>query len=131
MEIFWKTASAVLICSIIVVFLQKQGKEIAVLLSLTACVMVCGIAVWFLEPVISFLTNLKAIASLDSDLFAILLKAVAIGVICEISVAVCSDSGNAALGKSLQILGGGVIMWLSIPLLERVLDLVQQILEGL
>jgi hypothetical protein len=49
----------------------------------------------------------------------------------ELAGLICSDAGNAALAKSIQILTTAVILWLSIPLFESLLDLVQAILGEL
>lgn len=131
MDIFWKTAAAVLIGVIVTLFLQRQGKDTALLLSLAVCAMTACVAVEFLKPLLSFLDKLREIGSLDNELFTIMLKAVGIGLICEIACSICIDSGNSAMGKTLQILGSIVIMWLSIPLLSQLITLLQKILEGL
>ena len=57
-----------------------------------------------------------------------MLKAVGIGVISEIAVLICQDSGNAALGKGLQLLATIVVLWLALPLMQGLLELVQKIL---
>ena len=41
---------------------------------------------------------------------------------------VCTDAGNGSLGKSLQFLASAVIIYLSIPVLNGLMDLLQQIL---
>jgi stage III sporulation protein AD len=68
---------------------------------------------------------------LNTDLLAVILKTVGIGLIGELAGLICSDAGNAALAKSIQILTTAVILWLSIPLFESLLDLVQAILGEL
>jgi stage III sporulation protein AD len=68
---------------------------------------------------------------LNTDLLAVILKTVGIGLIGELAGLICSDAGNAALEKSIQILTTAVILWLSIPLFESLLDLVQAILGEL
>jgi hypothetical protein len=44
---------------------------------------------------------------------------------------ICTDAGNTALAKTVQILTTAMILWLSIPLFESLLDLVQAILGEL
>ena len=41
---------------------------------------------------------------------------------------ICSDAGNSALGKTLQILGAVAVLWLSIPLINSLIALLEQIL---
>ena len=75
--------------------------------------------------------RLQDVGNLDSNVLKILLKSVGIGLIGEICGAICSDSGNGSLGKMLQLLSASVILWLSLPILEQVLDTITEILEGI
>ena len=129
MDIFIKAASVVLITVILGLTLGKQGKETALLLTLMACVMVAYLAVSYLEPVVDLIDRLQQIGQLDAGMLEILLKAVGIGLIGEITVLICADAGNAALGKTLQLLTIAVILWLALPLLNQLLELLQDILE--
>ena len=44
---------------------------------------------------------------------------------------ICEDSGNGALGKALQFLASAVILYLSLPLLSKLLDIVEGMLDNL
>lgn len=112
-----------------VILLQTlRSSQIGILLGLTACVMVAGAAAAYLEPVTALLDALQETGTLDGDMIAILLKAVGIGLVTEIASMICTDSGNASLGKTFQLLGTAVILWLSIPLFTGLLELIQEIL---
>jgi hypothetical protein len=41
---------------------------------------------------------------------------------------ICTDAGNGALGKALQLLTGAVILWLSIPLIQALIELLSEML---
>ena len=127
---FWQGAALVLLTVILALALGKQGKETALLITLAACCMVCCLAISYLKPVIDFIEKLRIIGSLDGESLQIMLKAVGIGLTGQIASMVCADSGNTALGKALQILTAAVIMWLSLPLMTRLLELVEDILGG-
>ena len=111
--------------------LAKGNKDISLLLSLTVCSLVAIAAMSYLHPVVDFFRKLKGIGQLDPELFGILLKAVGIGILSEISGQICEDSGNKALGKTLQLLAAVVVLWLSIPLFDNLMDLLQKILEAI
>ena len=128
MELFWKAAAATLLAVILCLCLSGQHKEMAVLLSLAACAMIAAIAVEYLEPVVEFLRSLRVIGQLDEDMVGIMLKAVGIGLVAELANLICSDAGNAALGRALQILAGGIVLWLSLPLFQRLMELLQTLL---
>lgn len=126
-----KAAAVALIAAILGIILQRQGKEYALVLTLAVSAMGACLALSYLKPVLSFLERLQAIGQLDGQMLEILFKAVGIGLIGEISGVICSDSGNASLGKMLQLLTAAVILWLSLPILEQVMDLVGEVLEGI
>ena len=125
-----KAAAGALIAAMLGIILQRQGKEYAFVLVLAVSIMGACLTVSYIKPVISFLERLREIGNLDGDVLKILLKAVGIGLIGEITATICSDSGNASLGKMLQLLSAAVILWLSMPILEQVMDLIAEVLEG-
>lgn len=128
MELFWKAAAGALIAAILGVALAKSEKDISVMLTMAVCCMVTAVTLSYLEPVLDFLRQLEALGDLQGDLLGILLKAVGVGLVAEIAGSVCADAGNASLGKTLQILGGAAVLWLSIPVFQALLDLIQEIL---
>lgn len=131
MDIFLKAAAGVLMAVIFILVLSKQGKDLGVLLIISVCCMVICAAVNFLQPVKELLTSLQTVGQLKSDTLTIILKAVGIGLITEVTCLICSDAGNAALGKTLEFLSSAVILWLSIPLLNELLELLDNILGAI
>lgn len=131
MDIFLKAAAGVLMAVIFILVLSKQGKDLGVVLIISVCCMVICAAVNFLQPVKELLTNLQTVGQLKSDTLTIILKAVGIGLITEVTCLICSDAGNAALGKTLEFLSSAVILWLSIPLLNELLELLDNILGAI
>ena len=85
----------------------------------------------YLEPVIDFVQAAMTMGQLRGDLLKPILKAAGIGIVAEIAGLICTDSGNAALGKSIQLLSAAVILWLSLPLLQSLLELMQRMLGTL
>lgn len=131
MGLFLKGVSAVMITVVLTLALGKQGKEMSGLLAIIVCCMVAGMAMEFWAPVSDFLEKLESLGNLNDDMAGTLFKVVGIGILTEISALVCSDAGTASLGKTLQLLGSAVILWLSIPMFTSLVDLIQGILGGL
>ena len=131
MERFYQAAAGVLVAVILILTLRKQGSETALLLSVLVCCMVGFLAAGFLEPVMRFLRRLQKMGSLDVEYLNSLLKIVGICFTAEIAALICEDAGNGALGKALQFLAGAVIVYLSLPMLTKLLDLVEKILDNL
>ena len=131
MELFWKAIAVSLLTAILGVVMGKQSKDISLLLSIAGCVLIAGLTAVYLSPVVGFMKELENLGNLRGDMLGILLKAVGIGLISEIASVVSGDSGNAGLGKMIQLIGSVVILWLSIPVFRVLLDLVQTILGEL
>ena len=128
MDIYLKAVCGVLICTVISLVLAKQGKEFSVLLILCiCCLVICG-AVSYIKPVVALMRRLTQLGQLNDGLLEILLKTVGIALLAETTALVCKDAGNDSLGKTLQILASAVILWMSIPLLNELIDLVEKIL---
>jgi len=128
MERFFQAAAGVIAAVIMWIILSKQGKEYALLLSLCACTLIFFVMFRFLEPVIDLLMQLQSLGNLQTEWLSIMLKALGIGLIAEMGALICADAGNAAMGKTLQILGAVAVLWLSIPLMNSLISLLEQIL---
>ena len=128
MSVFLKAVAGIFTALIFWLFLSKHNKEYSVLLTLAVCAMVLATAVTFLQPIIQFVQKLQTVGNLDSDLLGVILKAVGIGLIAEFSALVCKDAGNEAMGKVLQLVSSAVVLWLSIPVFEKLLSLLDEIL---
>jgi stage III sporulation protein AD len=128
MDIFFQATAAVLLTVILYLTLNGQNKELALLLTLAVCCLVIIVAGRFIQPVVVFLEELQKAGQLDNSYLSVLLKVVGIAFLTEVASLVCTDAGNGTLGKTLQMLGTCVILWLSIPLLDALLALIQDIL---
>lgn len=131
MEHFWEAAAAIIIAVVLWIILSKQGKEFSLGVSIVACCIVLILTSRYLDPLLDFISKLEYLAGFQAEWIAIVLKAVGIGLVVEVGSLICIDAGNAVLAKVLQIVGSIVMLWLGIPLMSGLLDLVQQILGGL
>lgn len=128
MNVFLKAIAVAIITIVLYQLVAKQNKDISILIAIAGC---CGIllaAIYYFNPIIEFVNRLQINGGLDNDLLRVVLKAVGIGLISEITSLICSDSGNASLGKALQVLSIAIILWLSIPVFNQLLDLIDEIL---
>ena len=127
MAVFLQACGGVLV-AVILILAQGSNKQWGTVLSLIACCMVAAVAASYLGPVVDFLGQLEAFGNLDSTMVESLLKIAGIGLISEVASLVCSDAGNGALGKAVQMLGTAVMLWLAVPLLSAMLELLRRIL---
>ena len=128
MDGFLKTAACVLITLVLYITIDKKAKDIAVVIGVAACIMIAIATVTYIQPVFSFFNQLQSIGKLDPESMSILLRCVGIGILAEIISLICTDAGNAALGKMTQFAAGLVVLWLSLPLFKKLIELIEGIL---
>ncbi len=110
--------------------LRKNSPELGILLTLAACVLIGLLLVQLAEPVIEFLAKLRNIAGLDKTLTEPILKTIGIGLITQIGATVCADAGENAIAKLIEVCGGILALYVSLPLLEAVLSLIDTMSGG-
>lgn len=111
-------------------FFRKNSQELGILLTLAACVLIGLLLVQFAEPVVGFLAKLRNIAGLDKTLSEPILKTIGIGLITQIGATVCADAGENAIAKLIEVCGGILALYVSLPLLEAVLSLIDTMSGG-
>jgi stage III sporulation protein AD len=128
MDIFMKCAAGALVSIVLYIVIGNQSKDFSLLITLVVCCMLATVTVEYLAPVIIFFDKLKIIGNLDGALVGVILKTVGIGFIGEITSLICIDAGNSALGKTMQFLTAAVILCISVPLFESILEIIEEIL---
>ena len=131
MTIFWKATAGVLVSLILILTLGKQEKDIGILLNIAVCCMLATGLFQILDPIIHFLDTLRELTAMESSALTTMLKLAGIGLVSELISMICMDSGCSSLGKGLQLLGSCLMLYLSIPIMELLLDTIQSIMGGL
>lgn len=131
MNEFLKIVSLVLLTVVLGLAVGKTEKDLSVVLGMVSlCIAACA-TVTVLEPVLDYLVELRHVFNLPDELVNVLLKAVGIALIAELSSAVCTDAGSASLGKVLQILGGALVLSLSIPVFRTLMTIIKELVVGI
>ena len=76
------------------------------------------------RPILSFIEELRELTGLDRSLLDPVLKCLGIGLLSQICVAVCTDAGQNAIGKTIQISGCVLCLYVALPLFRGILSLV-------
>lgn len=131
MNLIFKITGIAMVTVVLCLFIGKQNKDLSVLLSIAAC---CGLILYasqYLFDVLAFVKDLYILGDLNREFVAILLKVAGIGLVTEISILICKDSGYSALGKTMQIIGTFAILWTALPLFSALITLLNNILGEL
>ncbi len=131
MDHFFKICAGVLIACVISLVIEKKEKDLSAVLTICTCCCVCLFIVTVLDPVLDFIYSLQNIALVDMQSLGVILKVVGIGIVAEISSMICQDAGKSALGKVIQISATVFILWVSLPLFSKLIELVSNIIGGI
>lgn len=120
-----------MLVSVICLLIEKKEKDLTTVLTICVCCCIGICIVTFLQPVVRFIESLQAVSMVDGEVLSVVFKVVGIGLVAEICIRICEDAGKSALGKMLQTSATALILWLSLPLFTKLMDLISQILGGL
>ena len=129
MNSYWKAVCAAIVGVVLCLILSKNAKDHSTLVAVLLCSILCAAACAFLAPVLKMLDKLSALSAAGTQWLGILLKCVGLSFVGETVSTICADAGNGAVGKSLQLLTTVTILWVSLPLIENLLDLIESVLE--
>ena len=129
MDTVFRCSGAAMVAVVLILTLRRQSGEMALILSVLTCCILLLAGLRLLQPVLDFLRRLQQIGNLDSQMTAILLKSVALALLGEITALVCKDSGNEALGKAMGIVCTAAVLYLSLPILDALLTMLEGVLN--
>ncbi len=121
MEAF-KIVGFAIISVVLVVVLKEQRKEMALVLSITAGIILLFFTISKLETITEMLNMLVERAGVDKNFLIIILKITGIAYIVEFGKNVCQDAGQTAIGTKLEIAGKAIIVTLSLPLISALVN---------
>ena len=130
MELFLQAAVIAVVTVVLTAMLKKTNRELALLLSLAACVLIGVFLTQLAEPVVTFLLKLRDLAGLDNALMTPMLKTIGIGLLTQLSANICADAGENAIAKLVEVCGGLLALYVALPLMEAVIDMVEQMSGG-
>lgn len=131
MEIFLRCTALALLSVILTATLKTERGEFVQLLSLSACCLIGICAMQLIKPVLEFAQQLRAAGQLSSVYTGVLLKCAGVSMLGQVASCICTDGGNSAVAKILQILTAIAVMYLSLPVFSALLDLIERISEQL
>ena len=128
MEEALKLTALALTAALLALVVRKQSPELALALTLCACALCTVMLLNGFRPVLNLASALAKQAELDGNLTAPLWKCLGLGLLTEIAAAVCADAGQSALAKLIELGGGLLCVAVSLPLLQAVLALIEELL---
>ena len=113
---------------IIVVILKQYRPEFAIYASILAGVLILTLVSDTLFGIIDMIKSIANKTTINSNFLVILIKITGIAILTEFAVSICKDSGETAIASKVDIGGKVLIISLSIPIINALIDTVVKIL---
>ncbi len=111
--------------------LRQVKPEWAAFLRIATATVAFGFLLSMIASVVSYLSELVTVggAVLSGESYDILIRALGISLITELSASICRDSGEASLAGWVEMAGKLELLLLALPLIRTVFDTVMTLLS--
>ncbi len=116
------------IAVIIIVILKQYRPEFAIYASIIAGVLILALAFNTLSGIIDMIKSISSKTNINSEFLVILIKITGIAILTEFAVSICKDSGESAIASKVDVGGKIIIISMSIPIINALIDTVVKIL---
>lgn len=122
--------AAATVCSVLAVCVKGRSPELALALSAVCCVGIGLVLVQLAAPILEFVKAMQSFTGLQDALLRPVWKTVGVCLLSQIAAAFCSDAGEQALAKMVELCGSVLCLYLSLPLLQAVYEMIQTMAGG-
>lgn len=130
MEPFFQVLVIALVTVIAMLVLKKRVGELALVLAVLSICILSYFAMTMFQPVLDMVSQLEELTGLNTAVMAPVFKTVLIGILTNVAAGICSDSGENGIARMVEICGTVMALYLSIPLISAVLELLDSLLGG-
>mgnify|MGYP001467843040 FL=1 len=114
--------------SLLALALKSAKGEFSTYINLSACVLIMLYLAARLSGIVSQLEFMTEYVDIDSDYIMIMLKMAGLAYIAEFSSSLCRDMGYSALAVQIENFGKLSLLFLSCPIVVRLLEMVGEML---
>ena len=128
MDTVLKCAGIAVMGAILALVTKKHSGEFAVLLTISVVLIITTLALGILKPVLGFVESLQDTAELGDGMVGPVIRTLAIGFLTETGKNICEEAGEKTVGSVLSLAGSIGALYVLLPLLQGVLDLLESLL---
>lgn len=127
MSIFQIVAIGVL-GAVLSITLKKQSPQIAVLIAITASVLIFLMVLPMLTETVQLLTRLGEMAGAGAAYIGVGIRVIGVAYMTELGASVCSDAGESAIASKIDLAGRVIILVMAMPIIVDILQIVMGLL---
>lgn len=118
-----------IITALLALTLRGQHPEFAMLLSLGCGIFVLLALMGQMKEIITGLEKIMSGLSEQSDLTAIILKALGICIVAELGSQCCRDAGEAAIAAKVELVAKAALVLMSMPVFTSLMETAGELLS--
>ncbi len=118
-----------ILSAVLCVIVRQYKPEMALGISAACGVLILIAVITMLSPSVEAIVRLTEAAGLDNGYAAILLKALAVCYITQLSADCCRDAGEAAIATKIELAGKAAIVVISLPVFTSLAELVTKLIK--
>jgi len=115
--------------AVLCVIVRQYKPEMALGISSACGVLILIAVITMLKPSITAISELTSAAGLDSGYAAILMKALAVCYITQLSADCCRDAGETAIASKIELAGRAAVLAVSLPVFASLAELVTKLIS--
>ncbi|MBO4573307.1 MAG: hypothetical protein J5762_06070 [Clostridia bacterium] len=112
------------IFGVLIVFLRGVNPELAMLTLVSSAGIILFLTIRLFNGVFSVFERLSQISGVSGDVIGLIIKITVVCYIVEFSVGAIEDFGLKSLADKLSLMGKLVILGMSVPLLENLINVI-------
>lgn len=118
-----------LVAALLAVLLKQSRPEIALVVSLSAGVLIFFFILDEVTALVGWWRELGAAYGSLNSYLSPLIRILGIAYLTQFATQACRDAGESAIAAKLELSGKVVILGLSVPIMKMVLELIQNLLS--
>lgn len=128
MDIIFKIIAIGLISCVAAMIVRPVRSDFSIIIAIAGGLIIIAMIINYFTGIISTLKDIIGITGLNSSIYTILLKIIAIGYLIDFSAGICSETGNSWLGDKIILGGKVVIMVMALPIITNILNIIMELL---
>lgn len=118
-----------ILSAVLCIIVRQYKPEMALGISTACGVLILIAVISMLSPSVEAIVELTDSAGLDEGYAAILLKALAVCYITQLSADCCRDAGENAIASKIELAGKAAIVVISLPVFASLAELVTNLIK--
>jgi len=127
MGIFQVIAVGIL-AAVLAITVKKQSPEIAILISITASVLIFIMVLPMLTQAVHMVNHIGELAGGHTAYIGLALRVIGVAYMAELGASVCKDAGETAIASKIDLAARVIIMLMAMPIVVDILHVVTGLL---